>query len=105
MPEVGEALDWIVQQVESLVERFNDHLELEAVARKASRKRKPPLPKSIDLGAVRVAARPNAESRASLLVDMARRGAQDDGRTQAGAGMRGAASADLAVGVSSERSI
>jgi len=72
MPEVEESLDWIAEQAEQLAERFNEHLEFESKARKASRKRKPALPKPIDLGALREGAQLTAQAHANLLVDMAR---------------------------------
>jgi hypothetical protein len=72
MPEVEERLTAMVTEGEQLVERFNDALEMETAARKGTRKRKPPLPKRIDLEATKRSAQPTAESHASLLVDMAR---------------------------------
>jgi hypothetical protein len=77
MPEIEESLDWIVEQTEDLVERFNEHLEWETEKRKGSRKRRPALPKPIDTEAVRQAAEPATEAHASLLVDIGRAEACD----------------------------
>ena len=61
-----------MEQAEQLAERFNDRLEWEVEATKTSRKRKSPLPKPIDIDAVRRVARQSAQAQANLLVDMAR---------------------------------
>src|SRR5207237_7066106 len=72
MPEQEETLDWIVQQDELLVEMFNDHLEWEMMVRQSARKRKPALPKPIDIAAVKRAAQPSVQALVRELVDMAR---------------------------------
>ena len=47
--ETEELPTWIVAQGKLLIEMFNDHLELDILGRQASGKRKPPLPKPLDL--------------------------------------------------------
>jgi hypothetical protein len=72
MPEGEERLTDMVTEAELLAASFNDALEMATAARKATRKRKPALPKPIDLEATKRSAQPTAESHASLLVDVAR---------------------------------
>jgi hypothetical protein len=72
MPEIEERLTALVTEAELLAESFNDALEMETAARKGTRRRKPALPKPIDVASVRASAEPTGESHASLLVDMAR---------------------------------
>jgi hypothetical protein len=83
MPEVEETLDWIVKQTEGRAERFNDRLAFEAEEQRASRKRKPALPKPIDADVIREGAQPPAQSASEPPGDMAHgRGAADDGAHQ-----------------------
>jgi hypothetical protein len=77
MPELDESLDWIVEQTEALVERFNEQLGWEREKQKRSRKRRPALPKPIDIEAVRRAGQTTAEAHVSLLVDIGRAEACD----------------------------
>jgi hypothetical protein len=72
MPEVEECLTAMVAEGELLVERFKETLELETAARKGTRKRKPALPRQIDLDAVKQGAEPISHAHARLLVDLAR---------------------------------
>jgi hypothetical protein len=72
MPEGEERLTAMVDEGELLAASFYDALEMATAARKGPRKRKPALPKPIDLEAVKQGAQPTAQSHASLLVDMAR---------------------------------
>jgi hypothetical protein len=72
MPEGEERLAEMVAEAELLAASFYEALEMATAARKATRKRKPALPKAVDLEAAREGAATNAESHASVLVDMAR---------------------------------
>ena len=72
-PETEELLRWIVKQGDWLVEMFNDHLEFDTIGRQASGKKKaPPLPKPLDLVAIKGSAEARAKSQVSYLVDLAR---------------------------------
>jgi hypothetical protein len=74
-PLLGEAqdnLDELIEHGVGLAERFNEHLEMEIEARRASGTRGPKLPARIDLVAVRRAALPSVDAHVRLLVDVAR---------------------------------
>ena len=55
-----------------MVEIFNDHLEREAIGREAGGKKKPPLPKPLDLAALKRNAEAGAKAQVAYLVDLAR---------------------------------
>ena len=77
LPETEEELAWIVAQGELAVELFNDHLEWEIELRKDGGKRKPRLPKPLDLAALKRSAEPRAKATVAYLVDLARAEACD----------------------------
>jgi hypothetical protein len=72
MPEMEEHLGQMLDQGESLAERFNDAVEIEAVVRKGSKKPTPNLPTPIDVAVVRAGADAAVQARVCMLVDMAR---------------------------------
>ena len=71
LPETEENLTWIVEQIERLVDLFNDHRELEVELTKLHGKRKPKLPAPINIAAAKRSAEPRAKAHVSLLVDLA----------------------------------
>jgi hypothetical protein len=77
LPETEEQLGWIVAQGERVVDIFNDRLEFEGIARKASGKRTPPLPKPLDLETLKQAAEPRAKAQVGYLLALARAQACD----------------------------
>jgi len=77
-PLLGEAEETLldmVEHAENLVAHFNDHIEL--AGRTATKKRKPALPKPIDLEAMQETAQPSADELVRTLVDMAQAEACD----------------------------
>ena len=73
--EAEETLLDMVEQAEILVAHVYDHIELEG--RTTTKKRKPPLPKPMNLAAMQEAAQPSADELVRTLVDMAQAEACD----------------------------
>ena len=72
-PEVEEQIGWIVAQGERLVETFNDDLGYEVfLQEERGKKNKPPLPKPLDIEALKRSAEPRAKALIAYMADLAR---------------------------------
>ena len=73
LPETEEQLGWIVAQGERLVELFNDHLGFEVyVEKERGKKNKTPLPKPLDIAALKRSAEPGAKALVAYQLALAR---------------------------------